>query len=78
VNAEGQLRNRLTNHTVGEAVYPGRTRYVHLQPKAPDSPSNPGQPLGVGDTVSAVDVIGSRQQQRSFERVAPAFRSLGH
>ena len=39
-------------------VHPRRTRYVHLQPKAPDSPSNPGQPLSPGDAVSAGDVIG--------------------
>ena len=42
----------------GGPGYPRRTRYVHLQPKAPDSPSNPGHPLAVGDTVSAGDVIG--------------------
>ena len=42
----------------GGPVYPRRTRYVHLQPKAPDSPSNPGSPLAVGDTVQAGDVIG--------------------
>jgi len=39
-------------------VYPRRTRYVHLQPKAPDSPSNPSHPLAAGDSVSAGDVIG--------------------
>ena len=39
-------------------MYPRRSRYVHLQPKPPDSPSNPGQPLAVGDTVQAGDVVG--------------------
>lgn len=42
----------------GGPLYPRRSRYVHLQPKAPDSPSNPGSPLAVGDTVSAGDVVG--------------------
>ena len=42
----------------GGPVYPRRSRYEHLQPKAPDSPSNPGQPLAVGDTVQAGDVVG--------------------
>jgi len=42
----------------GGPVYPRRSRYVHLQSKTPDSPSNPGQPLAVGDTVQAGDVIG--------------------
>ena len=42
----------------GGLVYPRRSRYEHLQPKGSDSPSNPGQPLAVGDTVQAGDVIG--------------------
>jgi len=42
----------------GGPGFPRRSRYVHLQPKAPDSPSNPGHPLASGDTVSAGDVIG--------------------
>jgi len=42
----------------GGPVYPRRSRYEHLQPKAPDSPSDPGQPLAVGDTVQAGDVVG--------------------
>jgi Peptidase family M23/Polyglycine hydrolase-like, structural repeat len=42
----------------GGPVYPRRSRYVHLRQVAPDSPSNPGSPLAVGDTVQAGDVIG--------------------
>jgi len=42
----------------GGPTYPRRSRYEHLQPKAPDSPSNPGKPLVVGDTVQAGDVVG--------------------
>ena len=47
----------IVGHDAGP-LFPRRTRYVHLQPKAPDSPSNPGQPLAVGDTVSAGGVVG--------------------
>jgi hypothetical protein len=47
----------ILGHDAGP-VYARRSRYVHLQPKAPDSPSNPGHPLAVGDTVSAGDVVG--------------------
>ena len=42
----------------GGPGYPRRTRYVHLQPKAPDSPSNPGHPLAGRRHGSAGDVIG--------------------
>lgn len=47
----------ILGHDAGP-LYPRRSHYVHLQPKPPDSSSNPGQPLTVGDTVSAGDVIG--------------------
>jgi hypothetical protein len=51
-----------TNYVIlghdGGPAYPRRSRYMHLQSAAPDSPSNPGQPLAVGDTVTAGDVIG--------------------
>lgn len=47
----------ILGHDAGP-VFPRRSRYVHLQMKAPDSPSNPGQPLAPGDTVSAGDVVG--------------------
>jgi hypothetical protein len=42
----------------GGPTYTRRTRYVHCQPKVPPRPSNPGQPLAVGDTVQAGDLIG--------------------
>jgi hypothetical protein len=47
----------ILGHDAGP-VFPRRSRYVHLQMKVPDSPSNPGQPLAPGDTVSAGDVVG--------------------
>jgi len=59
---ESTVRGKASNYVIlghdGGPVYPRRTSYVHLQPKAPDSPSNPSHPLAVGDTVSAGDVIG--------------------
>jgi len=54
---DGAWNEVILGHDAGPG-YPRRSRYVHLQPKAPDCPSNPGHPLAPGCTVSAGDVIG--------------------
>lgn len=64
-NPENHGQTKISNPRGNEVVlghddgpaYPRRSRYVHVQPRAPKSPMDPSRDLQVGDVVSAGDVI---------------------
>ena len=61
-NGKIKIANPIQNEVLlghdGGPAYPRRSRYVHVQPRAPKSPVDPSRDLKVGDAVSAGDVIG--------------------
>jgi hypothetical protein len=55
---KGKPANEVILGHDGGPLYPRRTHYVHLRQLTPECPSNLGQPLAPGCTVSAGDVVG--------------------